>query len=60
MKKVKILEGWLDINDGDTVLCESKGEVGHTFYPEDEATLIGQLKEFDEKKVRIIIEVIDQ
>ena len=57
---VRILEGWLDVSEEETILCKNKDEIGHKFYLDFAETLIGQLKEFDEKKIRITIEVIEQ
>lgn len=55
----KIIEGWLDLdlkNYGDSSICNTEEEIGSKFYLELKESLIGQLVEFDEKKVRITIE----
>ena len=55
----KTLEGWLDIIKHDGVfICKTSEEVGRIFGLEFEETLIGQLQEFDSKKVQIIIREI--
>jgi hypothetical protein len=58
----KVLKGWLDLDllqcDNQSNICESHDDIGRHGL-ELEETLLGQIQEFDGKKIKIIIEVIE-
>ena len=58
----KILKGWLDLDllqcDNQSNLCESHEDIGR-YGLELKETLLGQIQEFDGKKVKITIEIIE-
>ncbi len=58
---MKVLKGWLDLdlkNHGDSSLCINPLEIGKKYGLEVDESLLGQLKEYDEKHVKITIEEI--
>ncbi len=55
---IKELTGWLDVRFDDTALYESEEKMAHG-NPYSVQKLTDQIEEFDGKKVRITIEVID-
>lgn len=55
----KVIEGWLDLdlkNHGDSSICKSEEAIGGKYYLHLDESLIGQFAEFDEKRVRFVIE----